>query len=29
MDHADSAPCEYVPSSEVPGHDLKNGKDSH
>jgi hypothetical protein len=25
MDHADTAPCEYVPSFDLPGHDLKNG----
>ena len=25
MDHVDTAPCEYVPSFDVPGHDLKNG----
>jgi hypothetical protein len=25
MDHADTAPCEYVPSLDLPGHDVKNG----
>jgi hypothetical protein len=25
MDHADTAPCEYVPSFDLPEHDLKNG----
>jgi hypothetical protein len=25
MDHADTAPCEYVPSFDLPGRDLKNG----
>jgi hypothetical protein len=25
MDHAATAPCEYVPSFDLPGHDLKNG----
>jgi hypothetical protein len=25
MDHADTAPCEYVSSLDMPGHDLKNG----
>jgi hypothetical protein len=25
MDHADTAPCEYRPSFDLPGHDLKNG----
>jgi len=25
MDHADTAPCEYVPSFDLPGLDLKNG----
>jgi hypothetical protein len=25
MDHADTAPCEYVPPFDPPGHDLKNG----
>jgi hypothetical protein len=25
MDHADTAPCEYVPCFDVPGHDLQNG----
>jgi hypothetical protein len=25
MDHADTAPCEYAPSLDLPGHDVKNG----
>jgi hypothetical protein len=25
MDHADTAPCEYLPSFDLPGPDLKNG----
>jgi hypothetical protein len=25
MDHADTAPCEYISSFDLPGHDLKNG----
>jgi len=25
MDHADMAPCEYVPCFDMPRHDLKNG----
>lgn len=25
MDHADTAPCEYVSPSDLSGHDLKNG----
>jgi hypothetical protein len=25
MDHADTAPCEYLPSFDLPGHDLQNG----
>jgi hypothetical protein len=29
MDHADTAPCEYVPSFDLSGHDLQNGQDRH
>ena len=29
MDHVDKPPCEYVPSFDPPGHDVKNGKDRH
>ena len=29
MDHADTAPSDYVPSFDPPGHDLKNGQDRH
>jgi hypothetical protein len=25
MDHADTAPCEYVPSFDLPEPDLQNG----
>jgi hypothetical protein len=29
MDHADTAPCEYVPSFDPRGYDLKNDQDNH
>lgn len=29
MDHADTAPCEYVSPFDLSRHDLKNGQDRH